>query len=317
MHLLPYLKNSNHALPDVVKQKNEFGMITVDPKELTLAKLQGYLQGAVAPRPIAFASTIDKAGNVNLSPFSFFNAFSIAPPILIFSPSRRGRNNTTKHTFDNVKAVPEVVINIVNYDMVQQVSLASCEYPYGVNEFVKAGLTEVPSTMIRPPRVAESPVSMECKVNQIIELGTQGGAGNLVICEVLLIHIKEEVLDGNGRIDPRKMDAVARMGGDYYLRAQSENIFTVPKPNEKLGIGFDKIPAAIRSSSVLSGNDLGRLANIERLPDMSSAVSYAKEEKELVMTMSKGRDAVHQLAQKFLREGKLEEAWKTLLAFEV
>ncbi len=275
--------------------------------------MHSYLLGAVIPRPIAFASTMDNDGHVNLSPFSFFNCFSTNPPILVFSPSRRGRDNTTKHTFENVKSVPEVVINLVNYNMVQQASLTSCEYPKNVNEFVKAGLTEVASTQIRPPRVGESPVSMECKVNQVIELGHNGGAGSLVICEVLLMHIKDEILDEHGRIDPRKMDAVARMGGDYYLRAQGENIFTVPKPNEKLGIGFDQIPSEIRNSSILTGNDLGKLANVEHLPGQQDVEEMGKS-REFHTARSQGATEVHILAQKYLMEGKVEEAWKVLLA---
>ncbi len=286
----------------------------ISPKDISVHKMHGYLLGAVIPRPIAFASTIDKEGHVNLSPFSFFNCFSANPPILVFSPSRRGRDNTTKHTFENVRSVPEVVINLVNYNMVQQTSLTSCEYPKNVNEFVKAGLTEVASILIRPPRVKESPVSMECKVNQVIELGQNGGAGNLVICEVLLMHIKDEILDEQGRIDPRKMDTVARMGGDYYLRAQGENIFTVPKPNEKLGIGFDQIPSAIRNSSILTGNDLGKLANVEWLPDQSD-VDEVKRNSEFNSARTEGEVAVHILAQNYLRVGRVEEAWKVLLAF--
>ncbi|MFY8138151.1 MAG: flavin reductase family protein, partial [Flavobacteriales bacterium] len=214
-------------------------MITINPKELPVMKLQLMLQGAVAPRPVAFASTIDDQGRVNLSPFSFFNIFSANPPILIFSPARRGRDNTTKHTFENVKKVSECVINIVNYDMVQQTSLASVEYPEGINEFVKAGFTELPSEMVKPPRVAESPVQFECRVNQIIELGTEGGAGNLVICEVLRMHIDEKVIGENGLIDPFKIDQVARLGGDWYTRA-SQGLFEVAKPNQKMGIGVDQ-----------------------------------------------------------------------------
>ncbi len=212
-----------------------------------------YLQGAVVPRPIAFASTIDKGGHVNLSPFSFFNIFSSNPPVLVFSPSRRGRDNTVKHTYENIKEVPEVVINIVSYSMVEQASLTSCEFPKGVNEFVKAGFTEVKSEFIKPPRVGESPVSFECKVNQVIDLGTAGGAGSLVVCEVLLMHIKEEVLDEQARIDPFRLDAVARMGGDYYVRANGEAVFTVPKPSQNIGIGFDQLPEKIRKSTVLTG----------------------------------------------------------------
>ena len=287
-------------------------MLTIDPKEISVPKMHSYLLGAVVPRPIAFASTIDKKGNVNLSPFSFFNCFSATPPILVFSPSLKGRDNTTKHTYENVKEVPEVVISIVSYSMVQQTSLASCEYPKDVNEFVKAGFTEIPSTRIKPPRVGESAVSFECKVNQIIELGTQGGAGNLVICEILLMHIKEEVLDESGRIDPRKLDAVARMGGDYYLRVQGDSIFTVPKPNKKLGIGFDNLPEKIRNSPVLTGNDLGKLANIEWLPGQTEIAAFKKTQ-EVVDAESKGEKALHTLAQQYLGNGKVEDAWKVLL----
>lgn len=277
--------------------------------------MHAYLLGAVIPRPIAFASTIDKEGNVNLSPFSFFNCFGANPPILVFSPSRRGRDNTTKHTYENVKEVPEVVINIVNYNMVEQVSLSSCEFPKGVNEFIKAGFTEVKSGMVKPPRVGEAPVAMECKVNQVIELGTGGAAGNLVICEVVLMHIKEEVLDDNGRIDPIKLDAVARMGGDYYLRVRQNNIITVPKPNDKLGMGFDRIPLSIRESNVLTGNDLGRLGNAEQLPRAESIESM-KSDSEFMTAQKQGKQAVHLLAQRYLGTGKVEEAWSVLLAFQ-
>ncbi len=290
-------------------------MLTINPKEIPHGKLHSYLLGAVIPRPIAFASTIDHEGHVNLSPFSFFNCFGSNPPILVFSPSRKGRDNTTKHTFQNVHEVPEVVIHIVNYAMVEQMSLASCEYPKGVNEFVKAGFTEVPSHRVKPPRVKEAPVAMECKVNQIIELGQNGGAGNLVICEVLLMHIREDILDEGGRIDPVKLDAVARMGGDNYLRVQRDNIFTVPKPNEKLGIGFDQIPDKIKNSQVLSGNDLGRLANIEQLPGIESIkkISGAPEVKQ---ALQQGVNALHELAARYLHQGKIEEAWKILLSEE-
>ncbi|HEY5824148.1 MAG TPA: flavin reductase family protein [Cyclobacteriaceae bacterium] len=288
-------------------------MLTIDPKAIPVSKLQGYLQGAIAPRPIAFVSSIDKKRNVNLSPFSFFNLFSLNPPILIFSPSRRVRDNSTKHTLQNVLEVPEVTINIVNYNMVQQASLASCEFPKGVNEFIKAGFTEVASQKVKPPRVAESPASFECKVNTVMPLGTEGGAGNLVICEVLLMHIKEELLDEQGRPDPFKMDAVARMGNDYYSRAQGDNIFVVPKPNEKMGIGFDHLPEQIRNSSILTGNDLGQLGNIQQLPDQKSIDEF-KILPEVELAASYGATGLHKLAQGYLREGKLEEAWKILLS---
>ncbi len=288
-------------------------MLTINPKEIHFSKLHGHLQGAIVPRPIAFASTIDKEGNVNLSPFSFFNIFSSNPPILVFSPSRRGRDGTTKHTYDNIKEVPEVVINIVSYAIVEQASLTSCEFPKGVNEFKKTGFTEVKSELIKPPCVGESPVSMECKVNQVIDLGSGGGAGSLVICEVLLMHIKEEVLDEQGRIDPFKLDAVARMGGDYYVRASGDAVFTVPKPNQNIGIGFDQIPERILKSSVLTGNDLGRLANVERLPLSELIEDFAKTT-EVAEAIKDGELSVHKLAQHYLRMGKVEEAWKILLA---
>lgn len=283
-------------------------MITINPKDLAVPKLQAYLQSAVSPRPIAFVSSIDKAGNVNLSPFSFFNMFSMNPPILVFSPSRRVRDNSEKHTLENIREVDEVVINIVNYSMVQQTSLASCDFPKGVNEFIKSGLTPEASQQVRPPRVKESPVAFECRVKQVISLGDQGGAGNLVLCEVLLMHIQERVVDENGIIDPYKIDAVARMGQNYYCRAQGDNIFVVPKPNEKVGIGYDRLPEQIRNSSVLTGNDLGMLANIESIP---SATLPTNEEKSVI---AKGTEAAHKLAQSHLRAGRVAEAWRVLLS---
>ncbi len=282
-------------------------MITINPKDLTVPRLQAYLQSAVSPRPIAFVSSIDKAGNVNLSPFSFFNMFSMNPPILVFSPSRRVRDNSEKHTLENIREVDEVVINIVNYSMVQQTSLASCDFPKGVNEFVKSGLTPEASQIVKPPRVQESPVSFECKVKQVIALGDQGGAGNLVLCEILLMHIKEEITDQNGIIDPQKIDAVARMGQNYYCRAHGDNIFVVPKPNEKIGIGYDKLPDSIRNSKILTGNDLGMLANVEQIPERGQLSS---EEKEIVL---KGVKAVHMQAHQYLIAGSMEDAWRILL----
>ncbi|MEQ9231323.1 MAG: flavin reductase family protein [Cyclobacteriaceae bacterium] len=281
-------------------------MLTIDPKEISVPKMHSYLLGAVVPRPIAFASTIDKEGNVNLSPFSFFNVFSANPPIMIFSPARRGRDNTTKHTYENVKEVPEVVINIVNYNIVQQASLSSTEYDKGVNEFVKSGLTAVPSQRVKPPRVGESPASFECKVNDVVSLGENGGAGNLVVCEVLLAHFQDEILDEEGKIDPWKLDAVARLGGDYYSRVQGDSIFRVPKPLATKGIGVDQIPAAIRNSDVLTGNDLGQLGNVEHLP--------AKGSIDEVIEFS-GANEVHKRAQQLLSEGKVEAAWRLLLSY--
>ena len=286
--------------------------MTIDPKEIPVAKLQGYLQGTVSPRPIAFVSSIDREGKVNLSPFSFFTLVSTNPPILIFSPSRRVRNNTTKHTLENVLEVPEVVINMVNYNMVQQTSLASCDFPKGVNEFVKAGFTEVASERVKPPRVKESYASFECKVNQVISLGTEGGAGNLVICEALLVHINDFVFDEQGRIDPNKMDSVARMGNDFYARVNGDAIFTVPKPNEKVGIGIDALPIEIRNSKILTGNDLGMLGNIEKIPDAASIQLFKTQNLKLIdLTDGSAKDLV---AKEYLDKDEVESAWKILLS---
>lgn len=280
-------------------------MIIINPKEVTVPQFHSWLLGAVTPRPIAFASTVDKSGAVNLSPFSFFNCFGANPPLLIFSPARRGRDNTTKHTYENVLEVPEVVINIVNFPMVQQTSLASTEYPRGTNEFTKAGFTEVPSDMVRPPRVGESPVSMECKVLQVIQTGSTGGAGNLVICQVLLMHVKEEVVDEQGTgIDPFKLDAVARLGREWYCRVQGNSIFQVPRPNEKLAIGIDQLPPSIRYSRILTGNDLGLLASIEHLPETN---------KKYAATGNIDLEAKHRRAQIFLQKGQITEAWAVLM----
>lgn len=274
--------------------------LQINPQDIPFQKMHGYLQSAVSPRPIALASTIDREGCVNLSPFSFFNVFSSNPPILIFSPSRKGRDGTTKHTYENVKEVKEVVINVVSFSMVEQVSLASCEFPKGVNEFEKANLTPLPSIKVQPPRVAESPVSMECRVNQVIELGTKGGAGNLVICEVLMMHVKQEVLDGDGRIDPQKVDAVARMGQDYYCRASGDSVFIVPKPNDKVGIGIDQVPAWIRTSGKLTNGELARLANVDQIPNVLASTSMKPEQKFAE-------------AKVLLNAGKVDEAWRILL----
>ena len=289
-------------------------MISIDPRETPLAKVHSLFQGVIAPRPIALVSTIDKEGNINLSPFSFFNIFSIRPPILVFSPSRSGRTNTTKHSYENILEVPEVVINIVNYDMVEQSSLASVEYPKGVNEFSKTGLTPVASTEVKPPRVGESPASFECLVRQVIPLGDQGGAGNLIICEVVLAHFKEDILDDQGRIDPQKVDAVGRMGDNYYCRAHGQGIFAIPKPNTKMAVGLDQIPEGVRRSKILTGNDLGRLGNIEKLPD-SAEIEKVKGHPEVERALGEGEESVHRLAQKLIRENKTEEAWKVLMAF--
>ena len=289
-------------------------MLSINPKEIEPAKLQGYLQSAVAPRPIAFASTLDENGTPNLSPFSFFNVFSSNPPILIFSPARRVRNNTVKHTLINVQNSKEVVINIVNYDIVQQMSLSSTEYPDGVNEFEKSGLTMVASDVVKPFRVAESPVQFECKVNDVIALGDQGGAGNLVICEVVKIHIHEAVLDANGMIDQHKIDLVARMGANWYSRS-NVGMFEVEKPLSTLGIGVDNVPQFVKESSIFNGNDLGKLGNIEAIPTEEEIAIFVKENFEIKGILS-ADDAQKQLkkAKEYLDNNEVLTAWKVLLA---
>lgn len=295
-------------------------MKTIDPKEISVPELHGYLLGAIGPRPIAFASTINEKGEPNLAPFSFFNVFSANPPIAIFSPARRGRDNTTKHTYENVKRVKEVVINVVNYDLVQQCSLASTEYAEGVNEFEKAGLTPVASDLIKPFRVKESPVQLECIVKEVIELGNEGGAGNLVVAEVVRIHVSESVLDENGKIDPTKIDLVGRMGGNYYSRAHGSALFEVAKPLTTLGIGVDAIPSDIKNSHFLSGNDLGQLGNVEQLPDETEVNEYRLIElSDLFMEFEDDaktlEQALHKKAKSLIAAGKIAEAWKTLLSF--
>ncbi len=285
-------------------------MLTIHPENTPVGALHSYLLSAVAPRPIAFASTMDKEGNPNLSPFSFFNVFSANPPILIFSPARRVRGNTTKHTFENVKDTKEVVINVVNYNMVHQVSLASTEYGKGVNEFEKAGFTMLPSEVVKPFRVAESPVQMECKVNQIIELGKAGGAGNLIICEVLRMHIDTAVLDENKAIDQRKLDLVARAGGSFYSRAKT-TFFEIPKPLQSKGIGVDALPKKIRSSTVLTGNDLGMLANVEALPKPMVVDKFIKDNPQYLSLKTNEK---HKFAQEFLQKNDVKSAWKVLLS---
>lgn len=289
-------------------------MISIEPKDLTAAKLQGYLQSAVAPRPIAFASTMSSNGEPNLSPFSFFNVFSSNPPILIFSPARRVRDNTIKHTLINAEATREVVINVVNYDIVQQMSLASTEYGDGVNEFLKSGLTPIASDLVKPYRVKESPVQFECKVNEIISLGNDGGAGNLIICEVLKIHLHENILDENGLIDQYKIDLVSRMGANWYSRA-NQGLFEVQKPIATLGIGVDAIPAYIKESPVFDGNDLGMLGNIESLPT-TEEVSIFVQSNFAVKGILSGDDILkqHQKAKDYLQDNDVLSAWKVLLA---
>lgn len=294
-------------------------MPTIHISDLSPVQLQSYLNFAVAPRPICLAATVDKAGNVNLSPFSYFNIFSVNPPICIFSPSRRVRDNTTKHTLENVKEIPECVINIVNYDMVQQTSLSSVEYAQGVNEFIKSGLTPVPSQLVKPPRVAESYVQLECVIKEVIELGQGHGAGNLVLAEIKLIHISDTVLDADGKIDQAKMDLVARLGGDWYCRVTKDNLFKVAKPNTKMGIGVDALPYAIRNSRILTGNNLGQLGNLEAIPTDEAVEAFAltpeiKEVLDATIGDSQTRELqLHLKAKQLLEEERVEEALMVLL----
>jgi flavin reductase (DIM6/NTAB) family NADH-FMN oxidoreductase RutF len=286
-------------------------------KDISPAAAQNFLQHAVAPRPICFASTIDLNGNVNLSPFSFFNLFSTNPAVVVFSPSRRARDNTTKHTLENILEVPEVAVNIVSYDILQQVSLASCEYPKGTDEFTKAGFTKEPSQIIKPPRVKESPVQLECKVLEVKPLGTEGGAGNLVIAQVLMIHINENVLNVSGNIDQTKLDLAARLGGNWYTRANASTIFELEKPNTHLGIGIDSLPENIRTSKILTGNNLGQLANVSELPFVDPAFEddklknifqyYSVDPEEM-------EKELHSYAKELLSAGKVKDAWQVLLA---
>jgi flavin reductase (DIM6/NTAB) family NADH-FMN oxidoreductase RutF len=283
-------------------------MLTIDPKELTVQQVQKYLQNAIAPRPICFASTVDKNGNPNLAPFSFFNLFSSNPPIAVFSPAYSGRTGASKDTLDNVKEVPEVVINVVNYEMVHQASLASSPYPKGVNEFIKSGFTPVDSLRVKPARVKESPVQIECKVIEIKELGKLGGAGNLVICEVILFHINEKILTPENQIDTRKIDLVARMGDNWYCRAHGEALFEVQKPITSIGIGIDQIPEDIRNSDILTGNNLGLLGSIEHLPDKAEIDEFRKG-----LRTFKNKNEKHAYAKALLDSNKLKEAWMVLL----
>lgn len=292
--------------------------MTIELKNLTTPQRQNLLQHAIAPRPICFASTIDKVGNVNLSPFSFFNLFSSNPPIIIFSPARRVRDNSTKHTLENILEVPEVVVNICDYNMVQQVSLSSCEFAKGVDEFVKAGFTKEPSQLIKPPRVKESPVQMECKVIEVKPLGTEGGAGNLIIAEVLLMHINESILtEDKTMIDQTKLHHIARLGGDWYCKVDKTNLFKVEKPNTKLGIGLDLLPESIRNSKILTGNNLGLLANVNELPFVDPAFDDERL-KNIIQYFSINPDEMekelHTYAKELLDKGKANEAWQVLLA---
>ncbi|GGF37324.1 flavin reductase family protein [Echinicola rosea] len=295
---------------------------TIDPKKVSVAAFHSHMLGAIAPRPIAFVSSMDSAGQVNLSPFSFFNAFGSNPPVVVFSPSRRVRDNTTKHTLENVREVPEVVINIVNYAMVQQMSLASTEYEKGINEFVKAGLTEARSVAVRPPRVEEAPVAFECKVIDVVSIGEEGGAANLVICEILLAHVDEAILNEEGEIAPAKLDTVARMGGDWYCRASGDALFKVKKPVKTKGLGIDQLPKNVRLSVVLTGNDLGKLGNVEALPEEGAVQDYATrpEIKEMLVRFQNDRESLvfhfHEHARELLKEDKVEEAWLVLSQIE-
>jgi flavin reductase (DIM6/NTAB) family NADH-FMN oxidoreductase RutF len=292
-------------------------MITIDPKSIDTVKLQGYLQSSVGPRPIAFASTIGVNGVPNLSPFSFFNVFSANPPILIFSPARRVRDNTIKHTLINAEATGEVVINVVNYDIVQQTSLASTEYADGVDEFLKSGLTPVPSDVVKPFRVKESPVQFECKVTQIIPLGSEGGAGNLILCEVVRMHISEAILNENGAIDQHKIDLVSRLGANWYSRS-NQGLFEVPKPLTTLGIGVDAIPDFVKNSPVFDGNDLGMLGNIEALPTTEEVSIFVNQNFAVKAVLSSDDlEKVHLEAKRYLLDNDVLSSWKVLLAKKI
>ncbi|PKP50910.1 MAG: flavin reductase [Bacteroidetes bacterium HGW-Bacteroidetes-1] len=288
-------------------------MLHLDGHEISQQYLHRIMLGSVAPRPIAFASTIDLNGNPNLSPFSFFNAFGVNPGTLIFSPSRRGRDNTTKHTFQNLKELPEVVINVVNYEMVQQMSLASCEYPKGVNEFIKAGFTPIPSEIVKPFRVKESPVQFECKVRQIIETGDGPGAGNLVICDILMVHLAEEILTDQGEIDQDKIDLVGRLGGDFYVRTNQAARFLVPKPVAKTGIGIDALPDKIKHNHALSGNDLGQLGNLEKFP-LEADILIFKKDPSLKKRYKENSELLYIDAKRKLEEGYPFDALSLLLS---
>lgn len=289
-------------------------MASIEPGSVSTAKFHSYLLSAVAPRPIAFASTLDAEGKPNLSPFSFFNVFSANPPILIFSPARRVRDNTVKHTLLNVEATKEVVINVVNYDLVHQMSLSSTEYADGVNEFDKAGLTMLKSDVVKPFRVAESPIQIECKVNEVVKLGTEGGAGNLVVCEVVKLHINDAFLDENETIDQEKLDLVARAGGSFYSRAK-DGFFEIPKPIATQGIGVDSFPEHVRNSMVLTGNDLGMLGNVENLPTAESIKTFVASLDESELDVKTATDKQkHELAQNYLSSGDVENAWRILLS---
>jgi flavin reductase (DIM6/NTAB) family NADH-FMN oxidoreductase RutF len=292
--------------------------MTLDPSTAPDQKyIHDLLLSVVAPRPIAFASTVDSKGNVNLSPFSFFNIFGTRPAVLVFSPSRRHRDNTTKHTLENILETRQVVINTVSYAMIEQVSLASSEYEKAVNEFTKAGFTAVPSERVKPPRVKESPASFECEVLEVKSLGDQGGAGNLVICKVVLIHVKDSIFDAQGKVDPQKVDSVARMGADYYCRVNVESIFELPKPGLPPGIGIDNLPDEIRNSTVLTGNDLGRLANIDKIPSVEEVSAFSENFDYNRLWRGTENDrmtAVHRRAQVFLSKGEVKNAWLLLLS---
>ena len=293
-------------------------MLEINPKDLSTKDLHGYLLSSVGPRPIALVSTIDSDGRPNLSPFSFFNVFSANPPIAIFSPARRVRNNTTKHSLQNAALTKEVVINVVSYPIVEQTSLSSTEYKEGVNEFIKSGLTPLESIQVKPFRVKESPVQMECLVKDIISLGEKGGAGNLVVCEIVKMHISENILNEHHQIDPNKIDLVGRMGANWYCRASNASLFEVQKPNSKIGIGYDQLPQHITNSNILSGNDLAKLANIESLPSIEDVAKF-KENKDLVKILKSSaddeqtRENLHYHCKKLLKENNVLDAWSTLL----
>lgn len=291
----------------------------IDFSTISTAEKQQWLNHAIAPRPICFASTVDREGNINLSPFSFFNLFSSQPPIVIFSPARRVRDNTTKHTLENVKEVPECIINIVDYAMVQQTSLSSCEFPKGVDEFIKAGFTKEKATLVKPPMVKEAKIKLECRVNEVKSLGEEGGAGQLVIAEVLCMHVDDSILGEDRRIDQTKLELVARLGGDWYCKVDKSNLFKVPKPNTKLGIGIDSLPEGIRKSTILTGNHLGMLGNVHELPEINPAFEDVRLKNIIqyyAINPAEMEQELHRYAAALLNEGRVNEAWQILLSGE-
>ena len=291
---------------------------TINPLDLNTSQIHKILLNAITPRPIALASTVDNNENVNLSPFSYFNVFSASPPILVFSPANRVTDNSKKDTLKNILETKEVVINLVDIDIVEPTSLSSVYFEREIDEFIKSGLTKISSEKVLPPRVLESPISFECKVNDVISLGNDGGAGNLVICEIVIIHINDKLLNSKGEIDPLKLNLVARMGGNYYLDIKSENLFEIKKPAGVNAIGVDNLPHHIHKSNILTKNDLARLGNFEKLPNEKQINKFVKScEIEKIFSGSKENEKIiliHKKVKEFLLKDDLESALLTLFS---